>query len=185
MQDVYDDARQEYKFSEVALDYNTLFTAALGATTAAPPDVWASSCAKHVNKYPWDEAEKNAGNWKRGDTPAPNVGSAAAELKGTSSQNDKYELVKNEAGSASQGGSDADTSSNPSPQSQPSSNPSPQDQQQSQPAPQTQPTTQPNEPVSQPTTQPVQPRVSGSTGPGGTTSAAPNNRRRLRAAEAH
>jgi Glycosyl hydrolase family 9 len=59
--DMYTDSREFFKFSEIALDYNTLFTTALAAVAAAPPSFWEqaeSKCPQVVPKYPWDTAKQ-------------------------------------------------------------------------------------------------------------------------------
>ena len=59
--DMYTDSREFFEFSEIALDYNTLWTTANAALAAAPPDFWAqadSICPNLVDKYPWPEAMK-------------------------------------------------------------------------------------------------------------------------------
>lgn len=52
-QDEFLDDRAEYHYTEVALDYNAGFTAALAALVASPPGFWDVDCATYIPKYPW------------------------------------------------------------------------------------------------------------------------------------
>jgi Glycosyl hydrolase family 9 len=57
--DTYIDKRVEYKYSEIALDYNTLFTTAVAALAAAPATFWQTAeeaCPKLIGQYPWGDA---------------------------------------------------------------------------------------------------------------------------------
>jgi hypothetical protein len=68
--DFFLDKRKNYTFTEVALDYNTLYTSALAALSAAPVDFWDVDCALHVPKYPWPKAMAAAAAFPRGTAPA-------------------------------------------------------------------------------------------------------------------
>lgn len=51
--DAFIDKRDDFHFSEVALDYNAGLTMALASMCAAPPSFWAVDCSQYVPKYPW------------------------------------------------------------------------------------------------------------------------------------
>ena len=59
--DQFSDLRNDYKFTEIALDYNTLWSSALAALAAAPPDFWQQAdtiCPNLVGQYPWPQAQQ-------------------------------------------------------------------------------------------------------------------------------
>lgn len=60
-QDSFNDARDKYKFTEVALDYNTGLFAGLAGMMAVPSDFWATDCAPIIPTYEFGPyPEKNS-----------------------------------------------------------------------------------------------------------------------------
>jgi hypothetical protein len=58
--DSFTDFRDEFHYTEVALDYNVGLTMALASLAAAPPSFWATDCSQYVPNYPWQNASAGA-----------------------------------------------------------------------------------------------------------------------------
>lgn len=50
-QERFKDERNEYHYTEVALDYNAALTAALAGISSMPPAIWSTDCAAHVPNF--------------------------------------------------------------------------------------------------------------------------------------
>jgi Glycosyl hydrolase family 9 len=61
--DKFKDVRKEYKFTEIALDYNTGLVAGISAVLTFPPEFWATDCSKEVPFYKFTKAPKNGSNF--------------------------------------------------------------------------------------------------------------------------
>lgn len=52
-EDKFQDIRNEYHYTEVAIDYNVALTMSLAAVLGAPEDLFTRNCKDLVPNYPW------------------------------------------------------------------------------------------------------------------------------------
>lgn len=73
-QERFKDERNEYHYTEVALDYNAALMAALAGGASMPPAVWATDCSAVIPKftfgpYPAKDSKARQSAYVRGDNP--------------------------------------------------------------------------------------------------------------------
>ena len=51
--DTFTDIRNDYQYTEVAMDYNAALTGALASAISGPKDLFKRDCSKMVPHYPW------------------------------------------------------------------------------------------------------------------------------------